>query len=80
MLKEAEINAKQDAELVKKVEMKCEIENAALEVTSAPEGEFDEKAIAKANEALDFIDSLDALTVSFDSLKLHHKELMKVMQ
>lgn len=77
MLKDAEENAKQDAELVKKVELKSEIENAALEVTSAEPGQFDDAAIEKAEEALHFIDSIDTLTASFESLKLHHKELMK---
>jgi len=80
MLKEADQNAKADAELVKKVEIKSEIENAALEVTMAPAGEFPSEALQKAEEALNFIDSIDAATVAMESLKLHHRELNRYFE
>ena len=80
MLKEAEENARIDAELTKKIEIKSEIENLALEVTSGNPDDYDPELVSKAEEALSFIDSIDAATCALESLKLHHRELSKYME
>jgi molecular chaperone DnaK (HSP70) len=67
MVKEAERFAKEDAELVKKVELKHEIESLAFDVSDS------DKHLSE--ETLDWLDSADLSTCPLATLEARRKEL-----